>query len=1089
MKKNRKKILTVSCFSLFLLISFLFISNSKATENYTNYLYNHSLTIYSDKAMILNELSGASNNYRNYFDSGFIFPSKLSNEMFNAYTTDYTQYSLSQIYLDNLDNEYAFKSNNNSENIITSQSIQLNQTNMINGSIINNEIHYETILPNQDIITNWNRKPNSSTWFEKINKYPLIDNFTSIEGISGISTICEFGLQNVSFSMKPIVNIEFRIFCASIVTGGQEQFIDIRINGFWYKEITLDIGGDYQWYSYNYSNLDFTTEQINNMTIKVRSTASGVGRWNITSLGIILTYDYNTTQLINSDSTGISGHYSAIHSFTNDIDDSTPEDFTTDESGGSVRVRNERDLHKKTTEFIDTSGSNDVRLEQTFTNQPYGTVELWFQTNDTIVQFDVLVLSESTSMIVYLYTSAGYLRYYDGIGHDIVSIGNNCWQHIRVDFECGSGSYQSLPADCFYVYVNDTQYGHYGSWHLSDNINEIEFGSNSVQNKKMYLDAIDYSWDIDYYFGRNKYDITNRIYFILESQINYLDTSIYTAFFLNLYIKSCCNYSILTKYYIYDYDLDLYNTIFSNSFENQYYIQSFLFNESSQYRLNKFKVLCLTNIIPYSFRMFIKTFTLNITYVKINNLGYHDLTVKIIKRNDASVYKGYYMFQTRIYNNSFQYYYIEYNTDTDDYIVNWQSIQYTSIETFELNTHVRYGLNTLDVEITNILCEVYINSELTLTFMEQDRKYFNGIHYKPEFNYTSQNRNYLNLTGVIGNYSYNCLKGIRCLCGNDGQIYNRFFIVPLFQENIDVQQRTVPQGGVDIQDEPEPPKDASYWTYETFRLVSGTTYNSEVGNWSMEFTPVAVEKYTAKYYYNKEAIDRRSLGNWQFKIGDWKISFNFLRDSLAYVLNLILLFFQYLLYLVVASLSFIFMFLGCYIVAFLYNICIYYIYIGLCYVGWYICVFLLWLWEVVVWIWANIIYPFLEWCYYNLLPAIIDGIIIIIAFLLTCFIYVICLGQIDFWNTYDIVYEILWLIVDFIVEWLLVFSKNMDSILLFLLWYLLNAGLIYFRYLYSRARGNQNRAEQLYYTFQIYISPIVFIWNIIKKLLESTPEA
>jgi len=148
----------------------------------------------------------------------------------------------------------------------------------------------------------------------------------------------------------------------------------------------------------------------------------------------------------------------------------------------------------------------------------------------------------------------------------------------------------------------------------------------------------------------------------------------------------------------------------------------------------------------------------------------------------------------------------------------------------------------------------------------------------------------------------------------------------------------------------------------------------------------------------------------------------------------------------------------------------------------------LWLWSIVLWIWLNIAMPILEWLYTVLLPLILEAIIVIMAFMITCFIYVLTLGQVDFWETYDNVYDILWMLVDFIVEWINVFVVNFEYILLFILWYLICGGLIYFRYLYSRARGNINRAEQLYYTFQIYISPIVFIWNLIAKLLESTPE-
>ena len=95
-KKIKKIAIMVNCLLLIILIfSQMNISNTKASENYSNYIYNQPISIYSDRAMILNEQAESSNNYRNYFDSGFIFPAKLSNQMFNAYATSYSQYSLS----------------------------------------------------------------------------------------------------------------------------------------------------------------------------------------------------------------------------------------------------------------------------------------------------------------------------------------------------------------------------------------------------------------------------------------------------------------------------------------------------------------------------------------------------------------------------------------------------------------------------------------------------------------------------------------------------------------------------------------------------------------------------------------------------------------------------------------------------------------------------------------------------------------------------------------------------------------------------------------------------------------------------------
>ena len=524
---------------------------------------------------------------------------------------------------------------------------------------------------------------------------------------------------------------------------------------------------------------------------------------------------------------------------------------------------------------------------------------------------------------------------------------------------------------------------------------------------------------------------------------------------------------ISTDIYLYDFDLETYDFLFSIENERK----TFRFNKASYFRQNKYRLqVNVSRAIEY--KLFVRQFKLTILYVLENNLGYHDLSLQFKKRNDATVYKGFYSFNIKLYNNSFQWKYLESNTDTDDYSIGWNTEYYNDtfeqIETFEVNTHTRYGLNTLDIDITNILVEIYINSQKVFTFLEQDRKFFQGNHYSTYFNYTCYNRNYLNLTGVLGNYSYNTLRGIRCLSGDDDKDYDRFFKIPLFSYGISVSIRWKPSEEFDIPDEPKAPS-GTYWKYTSYRIIQGSTVQTDIGNWTVDFTQIDAEQYEAKFFYQRDSIDEDDFGNWKLKFGDlFTINFNFFRDFIVLIINLILLFLQFLLFLVVASLSFVFMFLGCIILLVVDNIAVYYIYIGLLWIVWWLWELLLWLWSVVLWIWVNIILPIMEWLYTVLLPAIMEAMIIVIAFLLTVFVYVLTLGSIDFWDTYYMIKEILWMIVDFVVEWILVFANNMEALLIFFIWYLINAGLIYFRYLYSRARGHINRAKQLYYTFQIY---------------------
>lgn len=99
---------------LFLTFTIVFISMFQSSipkaysidnDNYSEYLGNSPITISDDKAMLLKESADSGNSYRNYLENDFTIPSKLSNEMFSAYDSGNTAYSVSQSYLSNLDND------------------------------------------------------------------------------------------------------------------------------------------------------------------------------------------------------------------------------------------------------------------------------------------------------------------------------------------------------------------------------------------------------------------------------------------------------------------------------------------------------------------------------------------------------------------------------------------------------------------------------------------------------------------------------------------------------------------------------------------------------------------------------------------------------------------------------------------------------------------------------------------------------------------------------------------------------------------------------------------------------------------------
>jgi hypothetical protein len=1141
-KKHKRKLLVFLI--SFIVVSIIFSSlskNVKAVDNYTNYLYNQPITIVNDRAMILNEGGAGTNNYRNYFDSGFTFPAKLSNEMFNAFSDDYSQYSLSQIYLDNLDNDLAFKSNNPSENAVYQNYTNTANFNVNNGSLLRSIDFYES---------------NQTFEFDDIGSNPSgwsIDetggNVNVIKESNEHSNVVE--LYDTSATQKIAVSYQldnyqnfgtFEYWIKSNDTSQRTYYTIYGWSGAWLESIGIMMYGNYlqRWQGAQTYNLapivddtwyhiridyDSTTGgylgldqwkysiYIDTVLIGTYSFSGNTGniglfsansyfvgttncKFYIDSIDFTNDNDYkyfrsynyiNNYSLYIPELYGLIGHYKAEHSFTNEVGQTeTSISFVDISNTGTnclASVVSSIDDYNHVLELSDDSGTARADIEHSFSSsKATGAIEFYFHTTDATKEFDMRVYdgypTYSNGIDLYFGAPANKIAYNDGSFHNIYhTLTDDTTYHIRIEYDLTTDWHFWLDGISL---DGGSGYAFRGSPTAIDGIHfQTDTSANSFD---VYIDAVDTDDGAGYYTNRN-YE-SGYYYLEIEKEINieYMSDSNFKPVFLDVYGYHCFNLSNTISAYIYNYDSETYSYIYENSRVNEFTItESFRFNESGQYRFNKFKIKFISLQLESNFGFYLNKLFLNITYIKTNENGFHDLSIKISKQKDDTTYTGYSIFEMEISDNYFLYRYSEINDFADNYVENWINISYSSIETFEVNLHIRYGLNTLDVEISNILVEIYVDSINVLSFLEQDRKYFLGTHYNPSYNYTCNNRNYLNLTGVVGNYSYNCLKGIRVLSGLNSQIYNRFFNVPLFQQNIDVSQRAITQTDLTIEDEPDAPKGASYWSYTSFRLISGTAFDTQVGNWSINFQPVEVEGYEAKYYYYPEYLAKDALGNWKIKISDdIYISFNWFRDAFTYILNLIILFFQFLGYLIIASLSFMFMFLGCYIVAFLYNICVYYIFIGLCYVVWFLWLVLLYCWQ---YLWL-----FLSWCYNVLLPLLIEALIIVIAFLLTVFVYILTLGTIDFWETYDLIYDVLWYIVDFVVIWFNIFANNLDSILIFIVLYLLNCSFLGFHYLYARIRGYKDKSKRLQYTFLILIFPFVFIWNLLTKLLEGTPE-
>ena len=199
-----------------------------------------------------------------------------------------------------------------------------------------------------------------------------------------------------------------------------------------------------------------------------------------------------------------SGYYPATYGFENDQDGSDPFGWSVLETGGTVDVISSLGGHSK---IVEINGITSYpRMQHNFsTSHESGTVEFWMRGNDvtksclTYIGIDMA----GGTLITIGIDNDQFLYYAPGaIPQNIVPCNDNTWYHVRVDFECGSGAYQGLSADHFYIYINGQRYGEYG-FRIAGN--DVEYMRNVVWDFSVvyYFDAIGYSWDPNYNIGDN----------------------------------------------------------------------------------------------------------------------------------------------------------------------------------------------------------------------------------------------------------------------------------------------------------------------------------------------------------------------------------------------------------------------------------------------------------------------------------------------------------------------------------------------------------------------------------------------------------
>lgn len=188
--------------------------------------------------------------------------------------------------------------------------------------------------------------------------------------------------------------------------------------------------------------------------------------------------------------------FNSTYSFENDAIGGNPEDWIIDdESGGTVNVIEIEGDHHNVIEMSDTSGSALLDIHNDFTLQENGTVEYFMRSSNTYNAF-ALTLRDGSTNAIYVTLYQDFHQYNYGGWNQIVSASDDTWYHIRIDFECGTGSYMGLSADTYNIFINGVQYGAYSFTTSVDSVNNLRINTNTAASAYVgYIDAVGYSWE------------------------------------------------------------------------------------------------------------------------------------------------------------------------------------------------------------------------------------------------------------------------------------------------------------------------------------------------------------------------------------------------------------------------------------------------------------------------------------------------------------------------------------------------------------------------------------------------------------------
>jgi hypothetical protein len=266
------------------------------------------------------------------------------------------------------------------------------------------------------------------------------------------------------------------------------------------------------------------------------------------------------------------GHYPASYSFTNEMDGTYGTnigfvDSVDIDADCNVTIISEVGSHRKVLNLSDNSNTGKGYVYNTAFDQVSGTIEFWWRqtVNDEISIFYLYDDGTGTALAFYM-RDTGQFSWYDGSYHDVKAYSGDVWYHNRIDFDCEAGTNGQFT---WYIDGN-VEASNIEFRDDCDSLDKLLLGSsaNSI-GYQVYVDAIGYSWDVNYTIGDNLYCF-QELKFIVQMNLDYFSD----LNNLNLVYSYRTNISQLCNFSLYNFDnsnFDLIESAINETFNNCYF--------------------------------------------------------------------------------------------------------------------------------------------------------------------------------------------------------------------------------------------------------------------------------------------------------------------------------------------------------------------------------------------------------------------------------------------------------------------------------------------------------------------------------------